>query len=82
MKPYFKRPVGSLKQAHNFLRQLHEDDLLFHPEDDPESVINQKGEPLFTIQEVKYLRRRISEVYDFDSDPCAFCIDLNNGEKA
>jgi len=50
MKPYFKRSVGSLKQAHNFLRQLHEDDLLFHPEDDPESVINQKGEPLFTIQ--------------------------------
>lgn len=76
MKQYFLTPITSLAGAHAFLSALSNDGLLFHPEDRPEDVVNHAGAPLFDAAECLALNARISEVYLFDADPCAYCLTL------
>lgn len=75
MKDYFKTPITSLDEAHAHLRRLHEDGLLYHPDDSAATIVKQDGGFLFDNVEVMYLNQRMAEVFSFDPDPCAFIID-------
>jgi hypothetical protein len=77
MKPYFLTPLTSFADCEGFLFCLDQDGLLFHPEDDPAIVINDKGQ-LFNPEEVKALRQRIDEVYEFMDDPCEFILSMTS----
>lgn len=73
-------PITSLTEAHVFFTRMAIASLLFHPEDDPATVVDANGRALFDDSECALLRKRVSEVYAFDSDPCAFCLDIT-GEQ-
>jgi hypothetical protein len=75
MKPYFLTPLKSFADCEGFFFCLDQDGLLFHPEDDPAIVINDKGQ-LFNPEEVKALRQRIDEAYEFMDDPCEFILSM------
>jgi hypothetical protein len=79
MKPYFLDPIKSEADAEGFFFCLHQDGLLFHPEDDPAIVINDQGQ-LFDDDEVKALRQRIDEVYEFMDDPCEFILSMTESD--
>ena len=73
MRPYFLTPLTSFADCEGFFFCLDQDGLLFHPEDDPANVINDQGQ-LFNPEEVKALRQRIDEAYEFMDDPCEFIL--------
>ena len=75
MKPYFLNPLTSFADCEGFFFCLHQDGLLFHPEDDSFSVINANGR-ILTNEEAEALRRRIDEVYEFMDDPCEFILSM------
>jgi hypothetical protein len=76
MKPYFLNPLTSLADCEGFFFCLDQDGLLFHPEDDPASVINANGR-IFNDEEANAIRQRIGEVYEFMDDPCEFILSMN-----
>jgi hypothetical protein len=69
-------PLTSFADCEGFFFCLDQDGLLFHPEDDPASVINDQGQ-LFNHEDVKALRQRIDEVYEFMDDPCEYILSMN-----
>jgi hypothetical protein len=75
MNPLFLTPIKSEADAEGFFFCLDQEGLLFHPEDDPATVINDQGQ-LFNPEEVKALRHRIDEVYEFMDDPCEFILSM------
>ena len=75
MRPYFLTPLTSFADCEGFFFCLDQDGLLFHPEDDPAIVINDQGQ-LFNPEEVKALRQRIDEAYEFMDDPCEFILSM------
>ena len=75
MNPLFLTPIKSESDAEGFFFCLDQEGLLFHPEDDPSSVINANG-TLFTAEESEALRQRIDEVYEFMDDPCEFILSM------
>jgi hypothetical protein len=75
MKHYFLDPIKSGSDAEGFFFCLYQDGLLFHPEDDPANVINDQGQ-LFDPEEVKALKQRIDEAYEFMNDPCEFILSM------
>ena len=75
MKLYFTTPIMSLKGAHAYLRRLHEDGLLYHPDDDASTIVRPDGRYLFVTEDVIHLNQRMAEVFSFDPDPCAFIIE-------
>jgi len=75
MNPLFTTPLTSLTDCEGFFFCLDQQGLMFHPEDDPAIVINDKGQ-LFTDDEVIALRQRIDEVYEFMDDPCEFILSM------
>jgi hypothetical protein len=77
MKPYFLTPLTSLADCEGFFFCLEQDNLLFHPEDDPANVINANGR-VFTDQEANAIRQRVSEAYEFMDDPCNFILTLSS----
>jgi len=77
MRDYFLDPIKSEADAEGFFFCLHQDGLLFHPEDDPSTVINgQSGGMLFSDSEVPLIRQRIGEAYEFMDDPCEFILSM------
>ena len=70
---YFDLTITSERDAKLFLHLLHEDGLLFHPEDDPSEISN-GGVPLFTMDEVDLLRLRLAEVHLHLHNPCAYIL--------
>ena len=81
MKDYFKVPLTSLEAAHAYLRKLHEDGLLYHPDDDASTIVNRGGTHIFTAVESVHLNQRMAEVFSFDPDPCAFILDQLQGDE-
>ena len=75
MKPYFLTPITKTQDAEGFFFCLYQDNLLFHPEDDPASVFN-NAERVFTDQESEILRVRIEEIYSVMDDPCDFILTM------
>jgi hypothetical protein len=75
MNPLFLTPIKSEAEAEGFFFCLNQQGLLFHPEDDPASVINANGR-LFNDEESEALRQRIDEVYEFMDDPCEYILKM------
>jgi hypothetical protein len=71
----FTKPLTSQRDAQQFFRDLHAADLLFHPDDDPATIINQAGERIFTDEQCPLIAERIAETYEFMVDPCEFIVD-------
>jgi hypothetical protein len=71
----FTKPLTSQRDAQQFFRDLHAADLLFHPDDDPATIINQAGERIFTDAQCPLIAARIAETYEFMADPCEFIVD-------
>ena len=79
MNPLFTTPLTSFADCEGFFFCLDQQGLLFHPEDDPATVINDQGQ-LFNPEEVKALRQRIDEVYEFMDDPCEFILSMTESD--
>jgi hypothetical protein len=78
MKDYFKTQITSEDESKQFYRKLNSDGLLFHPEDNPNQIINIRKEGLvrlFTDEECKYLNERLDETFEYMTDPCEFIVD-------
>lgn len=76
MQDYFLTPIKSEADAEGFFFCLYQDELLFHPEDDPSIVVNQSGALLFTDAEVLIIRQRVNEAYEVMDDPCDFILSM------
>lgn len=77
MRDYFLTPITKSQDAEGFFFCLYQDGLLFHPEDDPSTVINaQSGKRIFTDSEAPLIRQRIDEVYEVMDDPCDFILSM------
>jgi len=77
MNPLFITPIKSEADAEGFFFCLNQQGVLFHPEDDPVIVINDQGQ-LFSDDEVRALRQRINEVYEFMDDPCKYILSMTD----
>ena len=75
MNPLFLTPIKSESDAEGFFFCLHQEGLLFHPEDDPASVINANGR-IFNDEEANAILQRINEAYEFMDDPCEFILSM------
>lgn len=75
MRDYFLDPITKEAEAEGFFFCLYQDNLLFHPEDDPASVFN-NAERVFTDEEAEILRVRIEEIYSVMDDPCDFILTM------
>jgi hypothetical protein len=71
----FNKPITSENDAEQFLYELFNEDLLFHPEDDPATIINNHNEYIFTGEECILINQRITEIYQHMIDPCKFIIE-------
>lgn len=71
----FTKPITSENDAEQFFYDLHAADLLFHPEDDPATIVNKDGARIFTDAECPLIAERITEVYMYMLDPCEFIVD-------
>ena len=79
MNPLFTIPLTSFADCEGFFFCLDQQGLLFHPEDDPATVINDQG-LLFNDDEVIALRQRIDEVYEFMDDPCEYILSMTESD--
>ena len=68
---YFKAKIEDFYDLETFFNNLYKDELLYHPEDDPYTVMNKDGRT-FTNEECEYLNKRINEVYEIYDDPCEY----------
>ena len=70
-KWYFKMKIESHEDMEVFFDHLNKDELLYHPEDDPYTVMNEFGR-VFTNEECVYLEKQIKDIYWVCSDPCKY----------
>jgi len=77
MNPYFTKPIKTADDAIVFFFVLEQGGLLFHPEDDPASVVNATGEALFSPDECVQLRARLDEAFEVMDDPCQYILDMS-----
>lgn len=62
--------------AEAFLRYLSSTGRSFHPDDDPETIVNVNGKRIFSPDEWEPVRDRIGEVFSYIEDPYSFIMDL------
>lgn len=75
-------PIQTEADAQAFFFELHQTGRLFHPEDDPATVISgASGGYLFTAEQCEHLRARIDEAYAVMDDPCEYILTLTNPES-
>lgn len=80
-KPQPESRIPSLLDATNtdmvlqWFTELAKRDLMFHPEDDPASIIDKSYRPIFTETEVAELRMVLSAIHDAGiTDPCSIAL--------
>ena len=71
----YTTPITSLSEARSFFHSLNKREKLFHPDDAPDSIIDQDGQPIFTADECVLVSQRIAEIRTFMPDPCEYIID-------
>lgn len=80
MNPLFTTPITSANDAEAWFFDMDQQGLVFHPEDDPSSIVrNIDGVRLFTDDEAAALRDRIDECYMYLDDPCATALAIVRG---
>ncbi len=55
-----------------FLNKLHKQGKLFHLDDDPSDI------GIFTDEECRHLKDRVSEIFELIDDPFEVCVELDN----
>jgi hypothetical protein len=77
-------PIRTVADARTFIRALHDDDAMFHLEDDPADILcGYGGGDLFSLTEVDAIRERQNEMYQLEGfDPCAFALSLMEGGES
>lgn len=82
----FREPISCVEDAQRLFRYLHQHDLLFHPEEPPEDITHHDGTALFTEDEARELRHRMSEAWQQEWSeyecPCGFCISIDEERQA
>lgn len=71
----FNKPITSENDAEQFFYDLFNENLLFHPEDDPATIINHDKKHIFSRNECILINQRIKEIYQYMDDPCEFIIE-------
>lgn len=80
---YFKVPLQDADAARYFITTLHAHGLLFHFNDDPESVVTLRNDVwvnTFTADQVALLNERVAECFALLEDPFTLCVELIQGE--
>ena len=79
MKLLFTDEITNVSEAQDFLTNLYNEDLLYHPDDDPRDIYYKdadgNGIDLFTEEECVLLDQRMNEVFAHLGDPCGFILD-------
>ena len=73
-KWYFKSKIESYDDMTMFFDHLFKDDLLYHPEDNPYTILDEDDKRLFTNEECVYLEQRIKDCYWVCEDPCEYIL--------
>lgn len=71
----FNKPITSASEAKSFFYGLNKIGKLFHPNDDPSTIVNPENELIFNEAESQAIKLRITEIRQFLPDPCEFIID-------
>ena len=78
MKLLFTDEITNVSEAQDFLTNLYNEDLLYHPDDDPRDVYYKDYDgndiDLFTEEECVCLDQRMDEVFAL-MDPSEFILD-------
>lgn len=70
------KTLTTAQEAKAYLKELYDNDLLFHLDDDPADMVRvSDGEPTFTIEECEMVSQRISEVFSLLKDPFEYIVD-------
>lgn len=70
LQPYMLRPIKNPQDAVDFILKLYLDRSLWHFDDDPaDFTCNVTGGPAFTESEIKHLRDRQVELFQYLKDP-------------
>lgn len=60
----FQKPITSRSEAIRFIVDLHDQNMLFHFDDDPSQIVDaSSGAPLFNPQDIEPLRDRVDELF-------------------
>lgn len=82
MPDLFNTPIHTESDAQGFFFQLHQRGQLFHPEDNPQEIVDAAtGGWLFTPDQARALAARMDEIYAVMDDPCDYCLTLINPES-
>jgi len=78
---FIYEPINNIEEAKRFLANLYANDLLFHLDDDPASIVRlQVGQPdaaVFLPCELEHVRARRDELFQLpDFDPHGYCLSL------
>ena len=71
----YQTPITTISEAKSFFYSLNKREKLFHPDDEPSTIIDQEGKRIFTNEESEFISQRIAEIREFLPDPCEFIID-------
>ena len=72
----YKKPITTVKQSKNFLKEFCKQYPAVHPEDDMSTVVNTKDHSrTFTDEQVEDIHARLDEIYSMIDDPCLYIIE-------
>ena len=77
----YRTPLQTLDDCIQWFIDLRDEGLLFHPEDDPASIVRSlNGAPVFAPDDVPHIRARIDECFALLDDPCQVALDILRDE--
>jgi hypothetical protein len=65
MREFMQNAITNREQAKQFVKDLNENDMLYHFDDDPADIVSVRSgfeKPLFTDEECAYISQRIEEL--------------------
>lgn len=85
MKTTIPAEIKTYDQAYAFLKELHNNGEIFHPDDDPSSVgyRNETGDwiTLFKPDEAALVNKAMNECFNVNADPSAIAMDIMDRES-
>ena len=67
MKEFMTIAISTREQAVEFVKELNENSMLFHFDDDPADILSNRSgfsEALFTDEECAYIAQRVEEMFN------------------
>ena len=79
MKTYMTTEITNERQAQKFITDLYFDDNMYHFESPAREIISFKtNERAFSDEECDLLDKRVSEVFQYITDPFILCLALTD----